>query len=418
MHLLFKPKKFLFRYKYLETTILVLIYISIGSQIYPEDICMLKTQFAPTMFLAIITLFHGLSAGLLAMALMGIVMKFSYSEFDYIYFLKELVLVLIFGEFQFLWNRKIELFATELRYTKEKLQELSDAFYALKLSHDQIERSYVIKPMSLRNALMKIREEFANNSQGYRPFEKFLVTLSKMIDIKSGFIVELKVDGRFKVLAKIGDELKINFNDLLIETALAKKMPIYISMNGKYNVSDYIAVIPALVADKIRGLLVIEKMPFMSFNKDNLSSSAILLNYMFDEIYRVEVTSKMGNFLKLYSRDFRFEAYRLYNIDKYYKMTSTILVLRTANHLKYKVLLESIQKQIRALDSVSDIKLKDNIYVIAVLFIFAHKSSMKGFMERIHLYEKIYSKNRDVAHMIFSIDEVKLIEKFTVEGVI
>jgi len=43
---------------------------------------------------------------------------------------------------------------------------------------------------------------------------------------------------------------------------------------------------------------------------------------------------------------------------------------------------------------------------------------MKGFMERIHLYEKIYSKNRDVAHMIFSIDEVKLIEKFTVEGVI
>ncbi len=47
-----------------------------------------------------------------------------------------------------------------------------------------------------------------------------------------------------------------------------------------------------------------------------------------------------------------------------------------------------------------------------------HIISNERFYGAYHLYEKIYSKNRDVAHMIFSIDEVKLIEKFTVEGVI
>ncbi len=409
---LFKPKKFLFRYIYLETAILVAIYIAIGSSINPNDICMLQTQFAPTLFLAIITLFHGLGAGLLAMALLGVFMKFSYPHFDYIYFLKELVLVLIFGEFQFLWNRKIENFATELKYTKERLHELSDAFYTLKLSHDQIERSYVIKPMSLRNSLVKIREEFAKNGDSFNPFDKFLTILSKTIDLESAFISEQKDDGRFKILAQIGENPKIDFKDLLIETVRVKKMPIYVSMSSKYNSSNYLAVIPAIVSEKIKGLLVIEKMPFMSFNKDNLSSSAILLNYIFDEVYRVEIIREMGSFLEDYSIDFRFEVYRLQNIKRLYSMDSSVLLLKVKDALKYKLLLNAIKEHIRTLDTLSTVE-KGNFYIIAVLFIFADKSSMEGFMERIRAYIKIEQGDLDITQVVFSIEEVSLIENFS-----
>ena len=416
MHLV-EPKKFLFKYKYLETTIIVILYMVIGYYIYPNDICMLHTQFVPTMFLAIITLFHGLPSGLLAMSFFGIVMKFTYPEFDYIYFLKELVLVLVFGEFQYLWSRKIENFATELKYTKEKLYELSDAFYTLKLSHDQIERSYVVKPMSLRNSLMVIKEEFAKKGKDFHPFQKFLMILSKTIDIKSAFIIEIKGEGRVKLLAKIGESLKINFNDLLIESALAKKMPIYISMSDRYAVSHYLAAIPAVIAGRVFGVLVIEKMPFMSFNKDNLSSSAILLNYMFDEVYRVQITKKLGDFLKTYDDEFRFEAYRLLNIDKLYKMSSTVLVLRITDKLKAKLLQDAIEKHIRTLDTVSFVEVSDKLFIIGVIFIFAHKSAMEGFMSRIRQSVKVQENDKDISQMIFAINEIKLIEKFTREGV-
>jgi hypothetical protein len=413
---LFEPKKFLFRYKYLETLIITSLYMFIGYLVWPDDICMLKTNFFPTMFLAIITLFHGLASGLLAMTLFGIAMKFAYNEFDYIYFLKELVLVLVFGEFQYLWNRKIETFATELKYTKEKLHELSDAFYTLKLSHDQIERSYVVKPMSLRNALMNIKEEFKKRGKDFNPFEKFLTILSKTIDIQEAFILEMRGFERFRVLAKTKEKIVVDIKDLLIETALAKKMPVYVSMDEKYSLSQYLAVIPAIIENKVYGLLIIQKMPFMSFNKDNLSSSAILLNYIFDEVYKVKIIKRMGSFLRVFDDEFRFEAYRLKNIDKMYKMSSTVLILKVKDSLKANLLKETIQKQIRILDTLSFVKISENLYIIGVIFIFAHKSSMEGFMNRVRYSIRIAQDDEDIKQMIFLINEIEMIEKFIKEG--
>jgi uncharacterized membrane protein YqjE len=387
----------------------------IGYLVSPDDICMLKTDFIPTMFLAVITLFHGLSSGLLAMSLFGVAMKLLYPEFDYMYFLKELVLVLVFGEFQFLWNRKIETFATELKYTKEKLHELSDAFYTLKLSHDQIERSYVVKPMSLRNSLMSIKEEFKRRGKNFNPFEKFLVILSKAIDIREAFIIRLKDDDRYQILAKTKERIRVDIKDLLVETAIVKKMPVYVSMDDKYSISQYLAVIPAVIEDRVYGLLIIQDMPFMSFNKDNLSSSAVLLNYIFDEIYKVQIIKSMGNFLKIFDDDFRFEAYRLLNIDRLYKMSSTVLVLKVRDRLKANLLKDTIQKQIRVLDSVSFVKVSENLYIIGVIFIFAHKSSMEGFMNRVRYSIRVSQDDDDIAQMIFLINEIDMIEKFIKE---
>ncbi len=170
-----------------------------------------------------------------------------------------------------------------------------------------------------------------------------------------------------------------------------------------------------MIRDRVYGLLVIEKMPFMSFNKDNLSSSAILLNYMFYEIHKVETVKRMGSFLKEYEIDFRFEAYRLFSINRDYKMTSTVLILRVTDRLKAKLLKESIEKNVRVLDSVSFAELSENLYLIGVIFIFAHKSSMEGFMNRIKDSMDMPEMDRDgdIKQMVFSIDEVDLIEKFS-----
>jgi hypothetical protein len=115
-----KIREILAPYSYLETIAIVSIFLGIGFWTNPKDICMLESPLYPmTIMLAIITLFHGVSSGLFAIAIMGIAMKFGYVEFQYESFLGQMVLVLIFGEFHYYWGRIIANHHTEMLFTKQ-----------------------------------------------------------------------------------------------------------------------------------------------------------------------------------------------------------------------------------------------------------------------------------------------------------
>ncbi|MDQ7066885.1 MAG: hypothetical protein Q9M40_02155 [Sulfurimonas sp.] len=76
-----------------------------------------------------------------------------YPVFAYIEFLVALMMTLIFSEFHYYWGQKIKQAEIQANYRGAKLDELSKAFYTLKISHDQLEKNYVVKPMSIRNSI-------------------------------------------------------------------------------------------------------------------------------------------------------------------------------------------------------------------------------------------------------------------------
>ncbi len=406
-----KVREFLFKYAHLETILLMILYVIVGYISSPQDILMIDVDFSfLTIVLAIITLFHGISSGLLAMAIVIIVMHYSYEEFQYFYYLKELVLVLIYGEFHFFWNSIISHHATEHKYTRQKFTELSKAFYVLKISHDQIEKSYVVKPMSLRNSILKIKEYYIKEKP-HDYYEKFLLLLQKTLSIESAFLLAVEDDKSMNLLAQTDSNEVVDVDDLLLKESYAKKMPLYVDATNEHNKSSYLATIPAVSNKKVIGFLVIAKMPFMSFNEDNLTSATILINYMFDEIHKIEIMSNIDNFLPLFQSNFRFESYRLYQLNRKFGTETTVLIFKSYNKLNTHLLQEMVQKNLRILDVMSYIK-REEFDIIAILFPFADSTSADGFVDRIYNNTGIVNGDTDVKYTSLSIKDVELIEEY------
>jgi len=409
-----KAREYFFNYPYLETFIIIGSYLAIGYYIDPKDIFMLKYDFSSlTIFLSIITLFHGISSGLLAMMILGVVMKFGYDEFKYLYFLKEFVLVMIFGEFHYYWTRAIMYHSAEDKFTREKLSELSKAFYMLKISHDQIEKSYVVKPMSLRNSILNLKEKFDENKIDIF-YKDFLLLLEKTLNIESAFLISIKGNNSMSILAQTDKDEILEKNDLLILDTLKREIPLYVSSDDMYSESRYLAVIPIISNDTNIGLLIISKMPFMSFNKDNLISATILVNYMFDELRKLEIIREIDDFLPTFQINFRFESYRLKELNREYHTESTILIIKSYDKLKTHLMIESVNKNLRTLDVMSSI-IGDTLDIIAILFPFADTTSVDGFIKRIYNNAQIGDKDNNVKQSSFSISDISLIEQYILD---
>lgn len=377
----------------------------------PQDICMLKNQlFFLTIILAVITLFHGISSGLLAILILVVAMKFGYPEFYYEDFLKELALVLIFGNFHYSWNRKLTQCKTKSKFTKQKLSELSTAFYMLKISHDKMEKSYVVKPMSLRNSIRTIKDDFYKDEPNIF-YHSFLLLLQKTLNIEKAFLLSVKEGNKMEILAQTDKNALFDEDDLMIQNAYDKQIPLYVSSDDKYNVSKYLAAIPILSNDRIVGILVIENIPFMSFNKDNLISATILVNYMFDEVYKLETLKTLDDLLPEFQENFRFEVHRLFLLSKQFGNNSTVLVYKTDDKLKTHILIEAVNKNLRSLDIMSSASIEE-MNIVAILFPFSDTSSTEGFIKRINDSMKVSEDSEIIKHSTFSISEMDLIRSY------
>jgi len=400
-----------FKYAYLETMAIIGSYIGVGYLINPKDILMLDSEFSfVTILLAIVTLFHGMSSGVFALVLLGTTMKLGYEEFNYMYFLRESVLMLIFGEFHYYWTRTIKQHAIEDKFTRQKLSELSKAFYMLKISHDQIEKSYVVKPMSIRNSILTIKEKFdIDNPEIF--YQEFLMLLQKTLNIERAFLLSVEDEESMTMMAQTDKDEIFYKDDLIVQDAMIKKKPIYISSDDLYNGSRYLAAIPVVMEDRLIGLFIISKMPFMSFNKDNLISATILISYMFDELYKLRILNHIDDFLYRFQDNFRFEVYRLYNLNQKFKIESTILVFKSYDKVKTHMLHELVGSNLRSLDLMSYLT-TENFDAVAILFPLADRSSVKGFVNRIYNNMHIDSSTLDIEQSSFSISELDTIKLY------
>ncbi|MEA3523269.1 MAG: PelD GGDEF domain-containing protein [Campylobacterota bacterium] len=406
-----KMRKLIFKFSYVETLSIVAVYLLIGYLVNPDDICMLEGGITfLTIVLAIITLFHGSANGLLAMAIIGIFMNVSYPLFDYTVFLQELVLVLVFGEFHYYWQRTIDKHTTQAKFTEIKLSELGKAFYMLKISHDQLEKNYVTKPMSLRNSIRLIKENFVTNVS-HESYDDFLTLLQKTLNIEEAYLGTLDKKEKLTIVASTKGSGSFHYDDIMLEVAIEKAMPIYVSSDEKYNESEYLAVIPAISDDKIVGMLVIEKMPFMSFNKDSLITLAILVTYLFEELHKLEILKSIGDFFHNYQENFRFEMFRLYDMNQKFNIQSSVLVFQSSDKLITHLLLETIGKNLRSLDVMSYYSDGNKDY-IAVLFPFADDSSTVGFVKRIYTLLDFNDKT-NIKYSTFDISQKSLIESYS-----
>ncbi len=362
---------------YFESLILTSLYLAAGYYLNPTDPCAIKSDIPVlTILLAIITLYHGLGPGVVSLLLVGVVMKTYYTDFEIDLFLSQFVLVLIFGEFHYYWHRVIGEQRYELKYLNRKFDEMVKAFYALKISHDQLEKMYVTKPMSLRNALETIRHEYAKKKH-QSAYAKFLVLLHKSYAVESCVLAQLNGETLDPLAAT--ENVHADYDDPLVQKALEKKMPVYIADNP-HTESAYIAVIPVLEEGRAQWLLMIEKMPFLAYNKDTLVTVAILLQYFFYQMQKSRTLEsiQLPSFL---DETFAYELHRLTLLEKRFHVDSTLLVFKTQDPLLHHLLDQKVRGALRSLEIPVSYSLH-GVHYLAILFPLVDDSAVEGFVAR------------------------------------
>jgi len=437
-----KSKKFLDRlhkFSYLETFILVIIYLIIGAVIDSKDVCMLHSQVSYMLILlSIVTLFHGFESGMLALSLLAIATLYFYPVFENQVFLVALMMTMIFGEFYYFWTKKIRKAEMDSNYQQLKLDELSKSFYALKISHDQLEKNYVVKPMSIRNSIAEIikenkeidgNEKLNVNKRTKAYYKQFMILLERSFNVnKSLVIYKLSDDDRVlsyeNALQSCSGTCDVKrledvFDNYLVDKAISRKQAVFINdENGNSNLNTvnenkFIAAIPSVHDDEVISVLIIEMMPFMAFNRENLTSIAILLEYLSFSIIKKDELNLRDEVNGILDGDFRFEYIRLKRLYENYNVESTVLVMKLDNKLQAYKLNDIVRKILRSLEFTT-IQQYGKSYYIINLFPLHGKSSAVGYINRLmSLLED--ERDKKFEHLSFNMQESLILNKYLKE---
>jgi len=419
------------KYSYVETLFIISIFLTAGYLFSPDDICLTQKDVPYLLILlAIVTLFHGFESGMLALGIIAFVMWFFYESFPYVHFLVNLLMVMIFSEFHYFWTKQIKELKTSNEYTTTKLDELANAFYSLKISHDQLEKNYVLKPMSIRSAIEEILHHDTQNIPDEKfYFSDFLALLEKSFHLQGGFILYAKSDTQEEYLTQENSQVCYSatsetytqeeiFGEYLIDKAINYKQAVYVSddegnpaVKRELEESRFLAAIPVVYNKKILALLVIEKMPFMAFNRENLISLAILFEYLLITALKEKLLQESKELLFIKEREFRYEYIRTTLLYKKYNINSTLMVFKIKNEIQSVKIFEKAQHMLRSLDILTQYKSDKDLYFILFLFPLNDKAAAIGFLNRL-LSTLEDERDKKFEHILFRVHEEELLQKY------
>ena len=376
-----------------------------GYLLNPEDPFLVNERITYLMvLLTVLTLYYGLGAGLIALFISTILILYFYETFPTDYFLWHALLTLIMGEFNFYWRRHMERATLKSSYLEDKLDDMARNFILLKESHNQLERAYLVKPVSIRSILYDVREAIAR-SEREEAYRILMNLLSTNFKLSKGAIYR-KDDGAFRLAASAGEAVPLDTKDPLVRRAIEEERVCYISMlDLEREASKYLAVVP-LIDGEPKLLMLIKEMPFVSLNKDNLFLFYVLLHYLYKEEKVLEEIAPLAERFSDVSVDFLKELKTHYDLKCTLDVESTLVAFYVRkSSLDVE---EIIRDNLRTLDVICKVD-RDDKEIFLILLPFAGMEDAKGFYKRLRRtlinYMGLETFTNNVNHRFFHLTE-------------
>lgn len=395
---------------YIEAIVATVIYIAIGLYFNLSDPLFIDTT-VPflSLLLIILTLFHGLRGGLISLVLVSFVLYRYYFDEGLTLFLSHLLLILILDQFYYYWNRELKKAKAEFDYTNQRLEELSNAFYTLKISHDILEKSYTLKPHSLRSSMSILEELYFKNDSYYK---NFLLLLAKSFHVE-GSLLALLENESFRTVASFKDKKELDLNDALVESAINTKETSYVGDEDIDNNSLYLAVIPIKNRDNtITDILAIDKLPFTEFNQDNIISIAILFSYFTDQVKIWDQLKKRGEESVSQHALFLHTYESVEKLQETYNSNSSVIIIKIKDSLILERMVNTLNMHLRGLDKY-EIHEQNGTHVITLLLPITPKESCTEIINTILMKAKVDEHSIDF--MYFNILQKALIQRYISE---
>ncbi len=376
----------------LEVVAITAIISAIGYFIDIKDPLLIHYNFSfLILWLAIVTLFYGLSMGIVMWVGFAIISSIVYID-DPIFIstlLENLFFVFLFGLFFSNLHNELDKYKIKNQYLQLRLKELTNAFFTLKISHDKLESIYIIQPASIRFVISEILES-NEHSTAKESADNTLKILKKFFGVQSAMIYRVKRDSLREKFASIGNiDKKPTMSDKLISEAIIQKRAIYLDDLDDREQTDYLYAVPFLdKRDRVVAILIIENLPFLFYNKDTILKINVAFNYIWTEYKKRASLIKIQNRKKLPSIkkdrhqrqdiiNFKIEVERLTNILNGYNIDSRIYAIYTKNKYLDREIRDFLYQNelFEILDQYISIKCK-NRYIHFILFPFVSLPSL------------------------------------------
>ncbi len=398
-----------------ESAVITAIACGIAWWASPEDPLLFNSDF-PWLLLAslLIALRYGVMPGIFS--ILGLVIDWSIfadlsqetQHFPRTWFAGSMLLTLICGEFNSIWNLRAERREEANTYLSERLTRLTRRYLLLRLSHDRIEQELLVKPGSLRDAMLQLRNsKEMGGAETFLPgAEELLQLMSQYCQLEAAAIYlppDLIGEEPGEMLAQIGHPPNLHGDDPMLLEVMEQHTLTHVVEHLER--SNHLAIAPILTAsDKLLGILVISHMPFFAVNQENMQFIALLLGYYADVIYGNENVQKLQKLLPNLPRQFVEEVLRVQRVHERIGVTSHVVSFRLKGD-EGKQLATEIGRMRRGLDVLCNVEREDEILIVTLLPL-ATTAASEGYILRIQNW-LLERHGKDFAQLgidIFDID--------------
>lgn len=379
-----------------ETVVITALACALGWWSSPHDPLLLESPF-PWLWFAplMIALRYGVMPGLFsAMGLLldwGLAVELSSAEFELprAWFIGGLLMTLITGEFNAVWHDRLTQRDEANLYLNERLNRLSRRYLLLRLSHDRIEQELLVKPGSLREALLRLRElnPGATASDPLPGIQTLLQLMSQYCQLESAAVYlppRALPGGGWSLdapLASLGKATPPADDNPMLREAMERKTLIHVAQEGMES-AGLLVVAPIISADEeMLGVLTISQMPFFALSQENLQLLDLLLGYYADIIHTGTEAQALRRELPGSPWPFIEELVRTRHIERRIGLASHVVVLRFRGDIAHELAGE-VERMRRGLDVIWSHTASEEP-VLAVLLPLSSVAASKGYILRI-----------------------------------
>ena len=377
-----------------ETVVISLCAIALGLIADHENPFQIGGEF-PWVWIApvLIALRYGVIPGIVSsLILVGVWELLAYlapgqGSFPEQYFLGGFILVLLCGEFSAVWGSRLRQAEETNRYMDERLSRITIRHLLLRLSHDRMEQEILTKPVTLRDALIGLRQLTTVQGASTLPASQSLIQLlTQYCQLESAAIYVPGAGGSYIRSSEIGSAPELLPSDPLLQHALLHKSLSHLLTKGLADVklpSPFLVIAPITTSDgHILGILAINHMPFLALNEETLQMLSVMIGYYADCVVEAEGVRQFLERFPSAPSDFAAEFAKLLRLQRNYKIDSHIVTLSFGNDEYGRRSLTQLARIGRGLDIVWQIE-RGNRIVLVNLMPLTGKAAVASYIFRI-----------------------------------
>jgi polysaccharide biosynthesis protein PelD len=379
---------------WLETVVIPLCAIALGLIVDHENPYQIGGEF-PWVWIApvLIALRYGVMPGIVSsFILVGVWELLAFlapgqGSFPEQYFLGGFIVVMLCGEFSAVWGSRLRQAEETNRYLDERMSRITTRHLLLRLSHDRMEQEILTKPVTLRDALIGLRQLTAEESNSPMPASSSLLQLlTQYCQLESAAIYIPAAGGKYTRTSEIGFSPELSPTDPLLLHALEHKSLSHLLTEGLADTklpSPFLVVAPIQASDGyLLGILAVDSMPFLALNEETLQMLSVMISYYADCVVEAAGVRQFVELFPSAPPDFAAEFPKLLRLQRNYNIESHIVTLSFGNDENGRRSLTQLARIRRGLDIIWQVELKNRI-VLVNLMPLTGKAAVASYILRI-----------------------------------